>query len=171
MRASSAILSVCAILALSTTVVMAKRGSIGIYAIVDKVEFQPSEESPERILIRGVFVVPVPMSSGDYRPPARGYLYFSIPPAMAEVVKQEWRELKAFAGTGEGIGFAQYWEANSADSEPSSESLRVRVHRDGEAAVPDVYPQPNAKGIVEAGDKADPDFEKIVAQLRNAARD
>jgi hypothetical protein len=90
---------------------------------------------------------------------------------MAEVVRQEWRELKAFAGTGKGIGFAQYWEVNSADPNQSFQSLRVRVHRDGEMAVPDAYPQPNAKGIVATGDKADPDFEKIVAQLRNAVRD
>ena len=71
---------------LSTTVILllvqisfAKNGNIGIYGIVDKVVFEPDEGSPERIQIWGLFVVPVPISSGLYRAPRRGILYFSLP--------------------------------------------------------------------------------------------
>src|SRR6266498_1649295 len=104
MKPTSIIVSVCAVLMLSSMVVLAKRETIGIYAIVDKVAFEPDEKSPERIRIWGVFVVPVPMSSGHYKAPKRGFLYFSIAPGMEQVVKQEWGDLKALAGTGQGIG-------------------------------------------------------------------
>ena len=42
----------------------AKNGNIGIYGIVDKVVFEPDGSSPERVQIWGLFVVPVPISSG-----------------------------------------------------------------------------------------------------------
>src|SRR6185436_5152703 len=37
---------------------------VAVYAIVDDVEFEPSSFEPERVWISGVFVVPVPISSG-----------------------------------------------------------------------------------------------------------
>jgi hypothetical protein len=57
---------------LLTQVSLAKNGDIGIYGIVDKVVFEPSKHSPQRIQIWGLFVVPVPMSSGEYKTPERG---------------------------------------------------------------------------------------------------
>jgi hypothetical protein len=57
---------------LLTQVSFAKNGNIGIYGIVDKVVFEPSKHSPQRIQIWGLFVVPVPMSSGEYKTPERG---------------------------------------------------------------------------------------------------
>ena len=171
MKAASIVALICAVLALSTTVVTAKRGTIGIYAIVDKVAFEPDEKSPERIRIWGVFVVPVPMSSGQYKTPQRGYLYFRLAPGMERVAKQEWADLKAVAGTGQGIGFAQYCVANPADPFGNThQSLVVQVHRDGDAVVPDVYPLPHARGIVKTGDNADPDFESIMVQLHKVAQ-
>ena len=171
MKTASIVALICAVLVLSTTVVTAKRGTIGIYAIVDKVAFEPDEKSPERIRIWGVFVVPVPMSSGQYKAPQRGYLYFRLAPGMERVAKQDWDDLKAVAGTGQGIGFAQYWVANPADPFGNPhQSLEVQVHRDGDAVVPDVYPVPHARGIVKTGDNADPDFESIMVQLHKAAR-
>ena len=50
------------------------------------------------------------------------------------------------------------------------QSLVVRVHCDGDAVAPDVYPQPHARGIVMNGESADPDFERIMVQLHKAAR-
>src|SRR5882724_9007830 len=98
MKETSIMVSLCAVLVLSSTVVvLAKRCTIGIYAIVDKVEFEPDENSPERIRIWGVFVVPVAMSSGQYTTPQRGYLYFRIAPGMEQVAKQEWSDLKNLA--------------------------------------------------------------------------
>jgi hypothetical protein len=60
--------------------VIAKNASIGIYAIIDHVTFEPDAGPPSSIRISGIFVVPVPMSSGNYRSPKRGYLYFRIAP-------------------------------------------------------------------------------------------
>ena len=87
MKAASVAALICAVIVLSATVVIAKHNpgkTIGIYAIVDKVVFEPDEKSPERIRIWGVFVVPVLMSSGHYKEPQRGYLYFRIAPSEEE---------------------------------------------------------------------------------------
>ena len=171
MKAASIAALICAVLAMSTTIVTAKRSTIGIYAIVDKVVFEPDEESPERIRIWGVFVVPVPISSGQYKTPQRGYLYFRLASGMERAAKQDWADLRTVAGTGQGIGFAQYWVANPADpSGNPHQSLVVQVHRDGDTAVPDVYPAPNARGIVKTGDNADPEFERIMVQLHKGVR-
>lgn len=171
MKSRRIIVCLCAVLTVSAIHVLAKGGSIGIYAIVDKVEFEPNEESPERVRIWGVFIVPVPMSSGQYRAPQRGYVYFRMVPGLERVAEQEWHELKAVAGTGQGIGFAQYWVPNSADPNGNPHhSLTVEVHDDGYAVSPEVYPLRHQRGIVWTGDGADPDFERIMAQLQRAAR-
>jgi hypothetical protein len=167
MKPVSIVLLAGAILGLSATVALAKRGSIGIYAIVDTVELQPNDEAPERILMRGVFVVPVPLSSGKYLPPQRGYLYFALPREAESVAVQEWRQLKDHIGTGRGFGFAPYWEKSSYPG--SFESLRVQVLSTADGVVPREYPQP--RGIVATGDKNDPDFDAIVGQLNKAALD
>jgi len=164
-------LTAVALLALSGTMALAKRGTIGIYAIVDKVAFEPNEESPERVRIWGTFVVPVPMSSGLYKAPQRGYLYFKVAPGMRQVVMQEWRDLKDVAGTGRCFGFGQYWVPNPADPFGNPHhSLEIQIHQDGDVAVPDDYPLSHSRGIVKTGDPSDPDFEKIAAELTRAAR-
>jgi len=45
-------------------------------------------------------------------------------------------------------------------------SLEITVRTDSDATPPDIYPLPNPKGIVKHGDKDDPDFDKIAAQLQ-----
>lgn len=171
MKSPSIIFSVCAVLALTSTVAFAKRGSIGIYAIVDKVEFEPDENSPELVRISGLFVVPVPMSSGQYKAPQRGYLYFRIEPGMERAARREWANLKSLAGTGQAIGFAQYWVAHPVNKFGNPHhSLEVRVHPEGEVLVtPEVYPLSHARGIVKNGDADDPDFDRIVALLKAAS--
>jgi hypothetical protein len=159
------------LLSLSSTSVTAKNATIGIYAVIDAVTFEPDGSSPNFIRISGVFVVPVPISSGQYRSPQRGYLYFRIPPGMEQATRKDWNELKTLAGTGRAVGFGQYWVPIPNDPQGNGyQSLEVRVHADGEAASPEVYPLPHAKGIVKAGDKEDFQFDKIVAQLQKASR-
>jgi len=69
------------------------------------------------------------------------------------------------------VGFAQYWVPNPAASSGNPHhSLEVHVHNDGDADSPDMYPLPHGRGIVRAGDGADPDFERIVAQFQRVAR-
>jgi hypothetical protein len=165
--------SVAALLlfSLAPTSVFAKNVSIGIYAVVDQVTFEPDGVSPTLVRISGVFVVPVPVSSGDYRPPRRGYLYFQIRPGMEQATRKDWNELKSIAGTGQVVGFGQYWVPNPDDPTGNPHhSLEVMVHADNDAVPPDIYPLPNLNGIVRHGGKSDPDFDKIAAQIQQALR-
>ncbi len=146
MRPALTLVAVASLLSLTSASLIAKNGTIGIYAIIDEVTFAPDGSSPNLIRMSGVFVVPVPMSSGMYKDPQSGYLYFRIPV----------------------VGFAQYWVPNPADPNGNPHrSLEVIVHRNNDEAPPDIYPLANPKGIVKRGDKYDPDFDKIAARLRS----
>ena len=109
MKAAFASVAAVLLLSLAPAAVFAKNVSIGIYAVIDQVTFEPDGASPNLVRISGVFVVPIPMSSGDYRTPQRGYLYFRIRPAMEQASRRDWNQLKSIAGTGQVVGFAQYW--------------------------------------------------------------
>lgn len=171
MRSAFVSVTTILLLVLLPTGVFAKNATIGIYAVIDQVTFEPGDRSPNLVRISGVFVVPVPMSSGDYRPPQRGYLYFRIRPGVEDATRREWNKLRAVAGTGRVVGFAQYWVPNPSDPYGNPhQSLEVRVHTDDHgAASPDVYPLSALKGIVEHGGKEDPNFEEIAARLRRAS--
>jgi hypothetical protein len=165
--------SISPALALLVTLVpisaFAKGVTIGIYGIVDQVTFEPDEASPRSIRISGVFVVPVRLSSGDYRAPQRGYLRFQIRPGEEEAVRKDWNEIRKLAGTGQVVGFGQYWMLDPSDPSGSlHRSLEVTVHPDDKNGEPETYPLPNIKGVVTRGDKDDPKFKKIAAQLRAA---
>src|SRR5260370_636251 len=150
------------LLSLATTAAFAKNCTVGIYAVIDQLTFEPDGPSANLVRISGLFVVPVPMSSGEYKTPERGYLYFRIPSGMEAAIRKDWNVLKASAGTGQTIGFAQYWVPNPSDPH-SNRSLEVRVHKEGDAASPDAYPLPHPNGILKNGDKRDPDFDYIAA--------
>jgi hypothetical protein len=169
----SACASVAAVLLLSLTpaTVFAKHASIGIYGVIDRVTFEPDGTSPNLVRISGVFVVPVPMSSGHYGTPQPGYLYFRIRPGMERTTRKDWNELKSMAGTGQVVGFGQYWVPNPDDPYGNPHhSLEVIVHPDNDTASADVYPLPNLKGIVQHGDVGDPNFDRVAAQLRKVVR-
>jgi hypothetical protein len=125
-RAHRILLLVVAITAMIGYMAFAKAGSIGIYAIIDKVVLEPDEVNPERIPIWGTFVVPVPRSSGAHQRPQRGYLYYSLPAGREDTVKREWLKLESVAGTGQVVGFAGYWML-SPRTPGSYTSLEVRV--------------------------------------------
>ena len=168
----SAFVSVAAVLLLSLAPidVSAKDVSTGIYAIIDQVTFEPDGPSPDLVRITGVFVVPVSPSSGDYRPPQRGNLYFRIRPGMEQATRKDWQHLKSIAGTGQVVGFGQYWVPNPTDPHGNPHhSLEVTVHADTDAASPELYPLPNSKGLVKRGDNNDPHFDKIAAELQKAS--
>jgi hypothetical protein len=175
MKVALGIATACVGAALTTSALMAST-SVGVFAIVDEVALEPTDSAPERIRIVGVFVVPVPVSSGLHQPPARGYLYFSMNPAMAEAIRKDWADLKAAAGTGQVVGFGQYWvQRPHATNGTMNWSLEVHVHKEGESASPEPYPVP--KGIVKTFDTAadtNPRFGEmssvIIARLRQAYR-
>jgi hypothetical protein len=103
-RAVPVIALVC-LLALASLEVLASE-MVGIYAVVEKVVFEPNERSPERIQIWGVL-----STERNAANPRRGYLYFRLPslffPEANEAAKKEWADLKAVAGTGQPIAFGR----------------------------------------------------------------
>jgi hypothetical protein len=76
----------------------------GLYALVDKVVFEPNAKSPERIQIWGVFAMPVPNDVNFYQPARRGYLYFSLPRSSADLARKEWMDLNQIAGKRQVVG-------------------------------------------------------------------
>ena len=89
-------------------------GPLGIFGIVENVVFEPDASEPERVQLWGVFgYVNGDAGSGISRI-ERGYLYFRLPnadevmdvPLSNTLVRREWADLKAVAGTGQAVGFS-----------------------------------------------------------------
>jgi len=154
--------------------VVAKSATVGIYAIIDQVVFEPTGGLPKFARISGVFVVPVRMSSGSYQRPQKGYLYFRIAPGTEQATRKDWSALSILAGSGKVVAFGQYWVPNPDDPQGNPHhSLEVKVHAEGESATPDAYPIPYPRGVMTADAMVqdtnhDPGVEKIAAQLQAA---
>jgi hypothetical protein len=112
-------------------------GPIGIYALVDKVAFEPNADKPERVRISGVFSVAeeTPDNSTVYSAPQRGYLYFGLPKGSQDLARREWADLNSIAGTRQVVGFGASW------------GPKIRVRKlDEDAKAPEEYPIAN--GVV-----------------------
>ena len=111
MRIRAAIVMMSALLLLSSTL-GASGGPLGFFGIIEKVVFEPDEARAERIQIWGAFGYI--NCCGGVSKVARGYVYFRVPaedgvsdPVLkATLVRREWADLKAVAGTGQAIGFS-----------------------------------------------------------------
>jgi hypothetical protein len=99
--------SLLTILLLSVSELVAS-GSAGVYAIVEKVVFEPNEQAPERIQIWGAFTLR-DGGSGPVLTPQCGYLYFTLPPTQKEAALKEWADFKAIAGTGQAVAFGTFY--------------------------------------------------------------
>lgn len=69
---------------------------IGVYAVIDKVTFEPASGPPQRALLWGAFAVAKRGDANYYDPVQRGYLYFSLGDSH-ELALREWNDLKALA--------------------------------------------------------------------------
>jgi hypothetical protein len=148
-------------------------GLVGIYGIVEKVVFEPSEKSPERIQIWGAFSFVnggVDGTAGTSKP-QRGYLYFTLPSGSRSdqlAVKTEWTDLKTVAGTGQAVGFGSWFyggpfEGFELRSRGSNTGADVRVRPESEKPAGPAFYNTDA-GIIklsEQGSHAD-----IVKQLK-----
>jgi hypothetical protein len=115
---------------------------VGIYAIVEKVTFEPNAQAPERILIFGAFALSDGQHGYGYLPPKRGYLYYSLPSAVVpwqrDAALKEWADLKKVAGTGDVIAFG------------GRHTVTGRLRNSGtRAQAPDWYPI--QMGIIQIG--------------------
>src|ERR1043166_4308376 len=101
---------------------------VGAFARIEKVVFEPSSGTPERVQIWGAFAMAGRENGNVYLAPERGYLYFSVKPGKEEPCRKEWADLKAIAGTDQIIGFGMRYQP-----------MRLRKSTD-KPADPDVYP-------------------------------
>jgi hypothetical protein len=89
-----------------TAVTLSASDPVGVYAIVQKVVFEPNDKAPERIQIWGAFALADTVRGGNsYTRPQHGYLYYSLPKGKESTALKEWADFKAVAGTGQGIAF------------------------------------------------------------------
>jgi hypothetical protein len=101
---------------------------IGVYALIDRVVFEPNASNPERVQIWGVFALPDREAGpNSYKTAERGYLYYSTNNSTA---KTEWNDLQTMAGKGEAVGFGGRHE-NNGRIRKASETPRD----------PDTYPR------------------------------
>jgi hypothetical protein len=147
--------SITAVLAVMCLGIGYASGPIGVYALVEKVAFEPSPEKPDHIRITGVFITVEEGSSDVYSAPQRGYLYLALPRGNEQLARREWDDLKSIAGSRQIVGLGSVWSGRT----------RVRVRKsDEEAKSPDDYPlgnglvkinadQPRAKALLEYKDR------------------
>jgi hypothetical protein len=164
-------------------------GPLGVYAIVEKVAFEPSEAAPQRIRITGAFAyVNEPTRALGTSAAKRGYMYFKLPDnaaatpgSAAERIRREWNDIKSVAGTGQAIGFGNWFYVGGfgtiqpdakttqiiEDSPRGGSSADMRVRPESEAAGTPVTYQTN-NGVVKLS--ADGSNAEIVRALRDALR-
>jgi hypothetical protein len=126
----------------------------GVYALIDKVAFEPSADKPERIQIFGVFAIARTDDRNLYQPAQRGYLYFTLPNAQRDLALREWSDLKSKVGTHTVISFG----ARSATIAPTVRKMEEKP------ASPDEYTL--GIGLVEA--RSDTDYAPVKSLLVTA---
>ncbi len=145
----------CAVYALSLAAglgTLHASGPVSVYALIDKVSFEPNADHPDRVRISGVFITSAKQGS-EYSAPQRGYLYFSLPTSDPDRARQEWSDLKSVAGTRQVVAFGTGWfgdvkvrKSDSAGNSPDQYSLNFGVRK--------LNPeQPRAKLLLEYKDQ------------------
>lgn len=131
-------------------------GPAGICGVIERVVFEPGEESPDRVRVYGAFAAYDATTSrfSRYGEPVAGYLYFSLPegghPGDA---RREWRDLAAVAGTGEAVAFGRFgFIGEIADlpldaTAPPPERNAYFIGNGGGGVVPRVYPLSNDAAV------------------------
>src|SRR5688572_11747098 len=153
----------CAAVVAAATIGSAS-GPIGFYGIVSKVVFEPDEKNPERVRVFGAFAHVEGANAARISSAKRGYLYFQIPPAdraSAQLVRTEWADLKAVAGTGQAVAFGRWgW---SSIGRASQTELRVRPDTEQPSVPADYWTDSGIVKLHPNGGNAD-----VVKQLKAA---
>jgi hypothetical protein len=127
---------------------------VGIYALVDKVVFEPNATNPDRIQIWGAFAI-AEGSGYTYKSAERGYLYYKVNPENPTACRNEWNDLKSVAGTGQIVAFGSRYGEKGV--------LRKKETKPGN---PDLYPV--AMGLTKVKEEKDYEPIKQLAKLRDA---
>jgi len=128
---------------------------VGIYALVDKVVFEPNETNPERIQVWGAFAI----AEGNgyaYKNAERGYLYYKVNSEKPTDCRNEWSDLKTVAGTGQIVAFGSRY----------GEKGKLRK-KESKPENPDAYPV--AMGLTKVKGKNDYEPLNQLAKLRDAS--
>src|SRR2546426_4927615 len=128
---------------------------VGIYALVDKVVFEPNETNPERIQVWGAFAIAEGYGY-TYKNAERGYLYYKANSEKPAACRNESTDLKTVAGTGQIVAFGSRY----------TEKGKLRK-KETKPENPDVYPV--AMGLTKVKDRDDYEPLKQLAKLRDAA--
>jgi hypothetical protein len=123
-------------------------GSVGVYAMVQKVVFTPNAQAPATIQVWGVFVwvdggLKTP---GPINLPQRGYMYFKLPANATEAAgtKKQWADIQAIAGSAQIIAFGDWRYAGPFEDlyiPVAGGQEEVRVRKQNEVpAKPITYP-------------------------------
>ena len=127
---------------------------VGIYALVDKVVFEPNETNPERLQVWGAFAIAEGYGY-TYKNAERGYLYYKANSDKPTACRNEWSDLKTVAGSGQIVAFgSRYGEKGT---------LRKKETKPEN---PDLYPV--AMGLTKVKEKNDYEPLKQLAKLRDA---
>src|SRR2546422_625448 len=86
---------------------------VGIYALVDKVVFEPNATNPERIQVWGAFAIAEGYGY-TYKNAERGFLYYKTNSEKPTACRNEWTDLKAVAGTGQIVAFGSRYGEKGA---------------------------------------------------------
>ena len=188
---------IAVVLTIAALVPLAASGPLGIYAIVERVVFEPNETAPEQIQVWGAFAYadlgPNNQLLGA-SPAKRGYMYFRLRPNAAttlsesqvELVRREWNDLKSVAGTGEAVAFGKWGYIGAFDGlTPAARNYSppyileqvpavnrqsqtdLRVRQSTEKPVSPAYYQTNV-GVVKL--TATENFAPIIQSLRTALK-
>jgi hypothetical protein len=107
---------------------------VGIYAVIEKVVFEPNENAPQRIQVWGAFAISDARPGDNYQKPQKGYLYFKLPPGREASALKEWADLKTVSGSGQAIGFGgkysmriRFRKAEEKPADPDNHPLGIGV--------------------------------------------
>lgn len=127
-------------------------GPIAVYALVERVVFEPNADKPQRIRISGVFITAEDRSNA-YSAPQRGYLYFALPNGAEELALREWADLKSVAGTRQVVGLGSSWHNKVRLRKPNEEAKSPDDYPMGNGLVKINPDQPRAKALLDYKDR------------------
>lgn len=128
-------------------------GPIAVYALVERVVFEPNADKPQRIRISGVFITAEDRSYYAYSAPQRGYLYFALPDGASELALREWADLKSVAGTRQVVGLGSSWHNKVRLRKPNEEAKPPDDYPMGNGLVKINPEQPRAKALLDYKDR------------------
>jgi hypothetical protein len=145
--------------ALAMSVVLHASDRVGIYGVIEKVVFEPSDNAAQRVQVWGAFALADGKSGSTYDAPQRGYLYYTCPSGQESTCRNEWSDLKSVAGKSTAVGFGQRFKPTG----------RIRNAKE-KAASPDPYPIDMGVVKVESASDRGSETMKVIDGLRAALK-